>query len=106
MPPSSSVEAWLVLMMRLRSVKCLIRSGRSSGSLLRWAPATGGCWGTDAVIATFQWTQLMAPLHRDYDSLAAAWQRQRSAEGARIKWMFTTERARAKMARAYPVIDL
>ena len=22
--------------------------------------------------------------------------------GARIKWMFTTERARAKMARAYP----
>jgi transposase len=34
----------------------------------------------------------------------AAWQRQRNAEGARIKWMFTTKRARAKMARAYPVV--
>jgi transposase len=32
----------------------------------------------------------------------AAWERQRNAEGARIKWMFTTERARAKLARAYP----
>jgi hypothetical protein len=33
----------------------------------------------------------------------AAWQRQRNAVGARIKWMFTTERARTKLARAYPV---
>ena len=32
----------------------------------------------------------------------AAWERQRNAEGARIKWMFTTERARTKLARAYP----
>jgi transposase len=32
----------------------------------------------------------------------AAWERQRNAEGARINWMFTTERARTKMARAYP----
>ena len=32
----------------------------------------------------------------------AAWERQRSAARARIKWMFTTEKARAKMARAYP----
>lgn len=32
----------------------------------------------------------------------AAWERQRNASGARIKWMFTTEKARAKMARAYP----
>ena len=32
----------------------------------------------------------------------AAWERERNAAGARIKWMFTTERARAKMARAYP----
>ncbi len=32
----------------------------------------------------------------------AAWQRQRNASGARIKWMFTTEKARAKMGRAYP----
>ncbi len=32
----------------------------------------------------------------------AAWERQRNATGARIKWMFTTERARHKMGRAYP----
>ena len=32
----------------------------------------------------------------------AAWQRQRDASGACIKWMFTTEKARAKMGRAYP----
>lgn len=31
-----------------------------------------------------------------------AWQRQRNATGARVKWMFTTERARNKLARAYP----
>ncbi|MFL5013288.1 transposase, partial [Rhizobium sp.] len=31
-----------------------------------------------------------------------AWERQRNASGARIKWMFTTEKARAKMGRAYP----
>ena len=31
-----------------------------------------------------------------------AWQRQRNASGARIKWQFTTEKARSKLARAYP----
>jgi DDE superfamily endonuclease len=34
----------------------------------------------------------------------AAWQRQRNADGAKIKWMFTTEKARRKMGRAYPVL--
>jgi len=33
----------------------------------------------------------------------AAWERARNASGARIKWMFTTERAREKMARVYPI---
>ena len=32
----------------------------------------------------------------------AAWQRRRNAEGARINWMFTTDRAREKMGQAYP----
>ena len=32
----------------------------------------------------------------------AAWERQRNAAGARINWMFTTQRARTKLARAYP----
>jgi transposase len=33
----------------------------------------------------------------------AAWERARNAAGARVRWMFTTEKARAKMGRAYPV---
>ena len=32
----------------------------------------------------------------------AAWERQRNAAGAHIKWMFTTDKARAKIGRAYP----
>ena len=32
----------------------------------------------------------------------AAWEKRRNDERARIKWMFTTEKARAKMGRAYP----
>ncbi|MSP83206.1 MAG: IS630 family transposase, partial [Alphaproteobacteria bacterium] len=32
----------------------------------------------------------------------AAWERQRNASGAHIKWMFSTERARAKLTRDYP----
>ena len=36
------------------------------------------------------------------ESEIAAWQRQRNASAARIKWMFTTDKARAKMGRAYP----
>ena len=32
----------------------------------------------------------------------AAWDRQRNKSNARINWMFTPEKARAKMARAYP----
>lgn len=31
-----------------------------------------------------------------------AWERQRNAAGAQVRWMFTTENARAKMGRAYP----
>ena len=33
----------------------------------------------------------------------AAWERARNAAGARVRWTFTTEKARAKMGRAYPV---
>ncbi len=32
----------------------------------------------------------------------AAWQRQRNHSGARINWMFTIDKARSKMTRAYP----
>jgi transposase len=43
----------------------------------------------------------------DADWLAreiAAWQQQRNQSAARIKWMFTTQKARTKMGRAYPKI--
>jgi hypothetical protein len=33
----------------------------------------------------------------------AAWQQQRNAQQARIQWMFTTEKAREKLHKAYPV---
>lgn len=42
----------------------------------------------------------------DRDQLVAeiaVWERQRNAAAAKIKWMFSTERARTKLARAYPV---
>ena len=32
----------------------------------------------------------------------AAWERRRNREGARIEWLFTIERAREKLGRAYP----
>jgi len=35
-------------------------------------------------------------------SQIATWEKQRNAGKARIKWMFTVERARTKLARAYP----
>jgi transposase len=34
-----------------------------------------------------------------------AWQRRRNASGARINWMFSTDKARTKMRRAYPKIS-
>ena len=38
----------------------------------------------------------------DLEREISAWQRERNAAGARVKWMFTTEQARVKMGRAYP----
>src|SRR6516225_2048460 len=34
----------------------------------------------------------------------AAWEQQRNGSRARIKWMFTTQKARDKMSRAYPML--
>jgi transposase len=36
------------------------------------------------------------------ESEIAAWERQRNESEARIEWMFTTDKARTKMGRAYP----
>ena len=38
-------------------------------------------------------------------SEVAHWERRRNAEHARIKWIFTVERAREKLGRAYPAIS-
>jgi transposase len=41
----------------------------------------------------------------DKDTLVAevaAWEHRRNAEGAKIKWLFTVDRARQKLGRAYP----
>jgi len=35
-------------------------------------------------------------------SEVVSWEKRRNAERARINWMFTVERARAKLGRAYP----
>jgi hypothetical protein len=32
------------------------------------------------------------------------WEKQRNDTGERVKWMFTTDRARVKLARAYPCV--
>ena len=34
-----------------------------------------------------------------------AWERQRNQSGANIDWLFTTQHARAKLARTYPHAD-
>ena len=36
----------------------------------------------------------------------AAWEQRRNAENARINWMFTTEKARHKLRKAYPVKEV
>jgi hypothetical protein len=40
--------------------------------------------------------------HALLKSEIAAWERSRNESGARIRWMFTAEKARAKMGHAYP----
>ncbi|AOO81942.1 hypothetical protein BHK69_17125 [Bosea vaviloviae] len=35
-----------------------------------------------------------------------AWQRRRTASGERIRWMFSTDQARLKMAKSYPTPSL
>lgn len=45
----------------------------------------------------------------DKETLArevAAWERQRNAEGATIRWLFTVKKARRKMGPAYPLLPL
>jgi hypothetical protein len=62
------------------------------------------------IVGTSLLTLRLVPRHRDRRigerkrlvSEIKAWEKQRNQSGARVKWMFTTERARVKLARAYP----
>jgi transposase len=40
--------------------------------------------------------------HARLETQVQAWQRRRTASGARIRWMFSTDQARAKMEKSYP----
>ncbi len=64
----------------------------------------GSTWSRSrsAYSAASAWTVEFDDPKRLFSEIAA-WEKQRNAAGARIKWMFTTEKARAKMGRAYPV---
>jgi hypothetical protein len=46
------------------------------------------------------WNHHKATLVREI----ASWQRARNESRARVRWMFTVEKARAKMGRAYPPV--
>jgi transposase len=40
------------------------------------------------------------------ETQVGAWERRRTASGARIRWMFSTDQARVKMAKSYPTPSL
>jgi transposase len=53
-------------------------------------------------------SQCLSRRIESYDKLVtetAAWEKQRNQSGAKIKWMFTAEKARTKMGRAYPKLE-
>ncbi|SHH64493.1 DDE superfamily endonuclease [Bradyrhizobium erythrophlei] len=60
-----------------------------------WSRSRSACSAASAWIAESTTKRLIGEI--------APWEKQRNAAGARIKWMFTTDKARAKMGRAYPV---
>jgi len=64
-------------------------------SWLTWSKLRSACYAANALTA-----ELMNPnkLKREI----AAWSDSENAARARINWMFTTDKARAKMGRAYP----
>jgi hypothetical protein len=60
-------------------------------------------WGCCATLCPGQFVSPCSSIRSArLEAEIAAWEHQRIASGARIKWMFTTDKARAKMGRAYP----
>jgi Homeodomain-like domain len=60
-----------------------------------WSRSRSACCAASASIGASQIVTVSSPR-------SGAWERQRNAVSARINWMFSTERARSKLARAYP----
>ena len=75
----------------------------SSSTTPRSMPV-GSTWSRSrsACCAASAWTAASTTPNGS-DNEIAAWERQRNKASARINWMFTTDKARAKMGRAYPV---
>ena len=108
--PSRSASCWTICrpIRRARSTRPS-RHRRRTASCAAWSSTTppstpaGSTWSRSrsACCAASASTAASATRRRLVAEIAA-WERQRNAAGARIKWMFTTERARTKLARAYP----
>ena len=84
---------------------CGSAPARHSGARARRAPPSmpaGSTWwrSRSACCAASAWTG--ASTIQELSPEIAAWERQRNAAKARINWMFTTEKARAKLGPAYP----
>jgi DDE superfamily endonuclease len=54
------------------------------------------------VLATQCLDRRIESINKQLVAETAIWERRRNAVGNRVKWMFTTEKARAKMGQTYP----
>jgi len=70
-------------------------STRTPAGLI-WSKPRSASYGVNAsTAASTKKDRLLAEI--------SAWEAGRNLSGARTKWMFTTQRARAKLAHAYPI---
>jgi hypothetical protein len=103
---ASTSPAWRMCSTFMR--KSPIRSGRSSAStrarrVLRRLEFHYVPKHDEIGVLRSQCLDRRIATREQLETEIAAWQRQRNASGARIKWMFTTTKARAKMGHAYPL---
>ena len=65
-------------------------------------PAGSTWWRSRSASCAANASTAGSPVATSSKPRIAAWERQRNDSAARIKWMFTTEKARHKLSRAYP----
>jgi hypothetical protein len=100
-PPDSAVTAPKVSQSPLGTLYAAFPLQKRGGSCGAWKHA---CWlnMVEIEIGVLK-SQCLDRRIDNRNRLAAelaAWERRRNQNGARINWMFSTEKARAKMARA------